>query len=122
MTAYASYEDCSASREACGSINSNRLVPVKERVTTRARALINRFNEKTVRCANRYRQAYSALLALDPNGNWKSRLQPLHDDDVKGPGKEDDEAEGTRQLSWIWLVERNGDAASAEEGEVTDSL
>jgi hypothetical protein len=93
-----------------------------QRVTMRACALINRLNEKTACCANRYCQAYSALLALDLNGNWKSRLQPLHDDDVKGPGKEDDEAEGTQQLSWIWLVERNGDAASVEEGEVTDSL
>ena len=79
-----------------------------QKVTTRARALINRFNEKTSRCANRYRQAYLALLSLDPNGNWKSRLQPLHDDDVKGLGKEDDKAEGTRQLTGFGWCSRMG--------------
>lgn len=95
-----------------------------QRSTTRARALISRFNEKTTRCAQRYRAARSALLALSPTGEWQKRLRELKDEDVKGPGKGDDEAEGTRELSWIWRVEHN--SAALEPGmslkfdEVTD--
>jgi hypothetical protein len=93
-----------------------------QRMSTHARTLIGRFKDKTTRCANRYRQAYEALLALDPNGTWKSQLQPLRDEDIKGLGKDVDEAEGTRELSWIWLVQRGGNAAEAAEGEIADSL
>jgi hypothetical protein len=93
-----------------------------QRTSTRARALINRFKDKTSRCASRYRRAYSSLLTLDPDGDWKVRLRHLEDNDIKAPGKDDDEAEGTRELSWIWLVQRNGEASSAAEGEITDSL
>ena len=41
-------------------------------------------------------------------GDWSSRLRPLLAEDIKGPHKEDDEAQGTRELSWIWLVENKG--------------
>jgi hypothetical protein len=58
---------------------------------------------------------------LDPGGDWKSRLHLLNDDDIKGPGKDEDEAEGTHELSWIWMVQWNGDAALAAEGDITDS-
>jgi hypothetical protein len=93
-----------------------------QKASTWARTLINRFKDKTARCANRYRQAYSALVSLDPHGDWKSWLRMLNDEDIKGLRKDNDEAEGTRQLSWIWLVQWTGDEASAQEGDITDSL
>jgi hypothetical protein len=76
-----------------------------QRTGTRSRALIARFEEKTQRCAERYRAARSALLVLDPDGDYKTRLRVLKDEDIKSPGKGDDEAEGTREISWIWRVE-----------------
>jgi hypothetical protein len=76
-----------------------------QRIGTRSRALISRFAEKTTRCAERYRAAYSALLALDPNGDWKNHLKVLKDEDIKTPGKGGDESENSRVLSWIWRAE-----------------
>ena len=75
-----------------------------QRASTRARTIITRFKNKISRCANRYRAARAALIALDPNGSWKSRLRNLETKDIKGPGKDPDEAEGTRAISWIWTV------------------
>lgn len=85
-----------------------------QRMATRSRALIKRFAEKTDRCAERYRASRSALLALNPDGDWQTRLRDLKDDDIKSPGKGDDEAEGTREISWIWRVEyRTASSVSA---------
>ena len=92
-----------------------------QRVTTQARVLINRFKEKTTRCAQRYRAAYAALLALDPNGEWRKWLKELKDEDIRGPGKGDDEAEGTRELSWIWLTGYNLESGvPVEFNKITD--
>ncbi|KAM6490236.1 hypothetical protein JOM56_014213 [Amanita muscaria] len=72
---------------------------------TRMRTLYNRFNLRTQRCADCYRVARSALLILDPNGRWQSCLKDLRDNDIRGPGK-DDNGSGNRRYepSWIWLV------------------
>jgi hypothetical protein len=75
-----------------------------QRANTRARSLISQFRSKVMRTANCYRAAYKALLVLDPNGEWITRLKELKDDDIKGPRRDEEEAEGTRQLSWIWLT------------------
>ncbi|KAM6492909.1 hypothetical protein JOM56_011043 [Amanita muscaria] len=56
---------------------------------TRMRTLFDRFNLRTQSCANCYRAAWKALRALDPDGSWRTRLQELHDRDVRGPGKDD---------------------------------
>jgi hypothetical protein len=74
---------------------------------TRMRTLYNRFNLRTQRCADCYRVARSALLILDPNGRWQSCLKDLRDNDIRGPGK-DDNGSGNRRYepSWIWLVPR----------------
>lgn len=77
-----------------------------QRAGTRARNLINRFQDKVFRCVKRYRVAHNALLALDPMGEWQTRLQQLKDEDIRAPGRGDNESEGNRQLSWIWLVAR----------------
>jgi hypothetical protein len=99
-------------------------VGASQRSSTRARNLIGRFKDKTSRCAERYRAAHSALLSLDPNGDWKNQLRVLKDEDIKGPGKGEDEAEGTRELSWIWRVARlsgvSGVSSREELGPLTD--
>jgi hypothetical protein len=91
-----------------------------QQAMTRTRSIINRFKEKTDRCADRYRAARSALLMLDPGGDWKSRLLELEKEHIKGPGRcEDDPSEGNRELSWIWLI-RRGDRADLAQDEPTD--
>jgi hypothetical protein len=94
-----------------------RQVGPSQRCGTRARTLIDRFKLKTAQCAARYRAAYAALVALDPGGHWSTYLRELQDGDIKGPGKGDDEAEGTRTLSWIWMVNRMSDTTSQEMSE-----
>jgi hypothetical protein len=92
-----------------------------QRTSTRARALISRFWDKIARCAERYRVARAALLVLDANGDWCTRLRPLEDQDIKAPRKDDDEAEGTRELSWIWRVERQTGLRALEENNLTEA-
>jgi hypothetical protein len=103
----------------------NTQVGASQRVSTRARSLIGRFKDKTSRCAERYRAAHSALLSLDPNGDWKNRLRILKDEDIKGPRRGEDEAEGTRELSWIWHVACqsgvSGVSSREELGPLTDA-
>ena len=75
---------------------------------TRMRALYNRFSFRTQRCAGEYRAARNALVTLDLGGSWESRLQVLKDTDIRGPGKDDDEAgNGCYEPSWIWLIPRS---------------
>lgn len=99
----------------------SKQVGASQKVSTRARSLIDRFNEKTMRCAERYRAARAALLTLDPTGSWQTRLQDLKKEHVRGPSRDPDEAEGTRELSWIWLVERQDDMSRGDEQEISDS-
>jgi len=76
-----------------------------QRAGTRAQTLITRFQEKINNCANRYRVARYRLAHLDPGGEWVGRLLELKPEHVKGPWRgEDDESEGRRELSWIWMV------------------
>lgn len=97
-----------------------------QKANTRVRTLFKRFNNKTVSAAERYRSARRALEVLDPDGDWKVRLQVLKPEDIRGPGREEidtrerrpDQAEKRREPSWIWLVPRSEtgpDATSAEE-------
>ena len=77
------------------------------RACTRMRTLYNRFNLRTQRCAGRYRAARDALVTLDPDGSWQSHLQVLKDNDIRGPGKDEDGVGNGRYTpSWIWLVPR----------------
>lgn len=69
---------------------------------TRARSQISRFKDKVTLAAQRYRAAHQALLALDPQGPWITRLHHLDDSHIRWPSKNPDEGEGTREISWIW--------------------
>ena len=77
---------------------------------------------KTKRSTHKYRVAYAALNALDPNGSWSSRLRALTDKDISGPGRDENtESSNSRyEPSWIWLVpsvntSRNVDEMGEEE-------
>src|SRR6266446_2200807 len=56
-----------------------------------------------------YHTAYVALQALNPSGTWSHRLKPLHDKDIRGPGKDPNDPTQSSQYepSWIWLVVQN---------------
>jgi hypothetical protein len=95
------------------------------RASTRMQTLYSRFNLRTQRCASRYRAARCALLAIDPDGLWQSRLKELKDADIRGPGKDDDGSGNSRfEPSWIWLVPRVLSAPDMEDSELAldDSL
>jgi hypothetical protein len=77
-----------------------------QRSATRASNLIKRFKDKISQCTERYRVAHSALLALDPMGEWRIHLQQLKDEHIRAPGRIDDESEGFREVPWIWRVTR----------------
>jgi hypothetical protein len=85
-----------------------------QKKNTRMRTLFKRFSNKTERVAERYRAARRALEVLDSGGAWQTRLQVLHPEDIRGPGREDidkhdrrpEMSEKRREQSWIWLVPR----------------
>lgn len=86
---------------------------------TRMRTLYNRFNLRTQRCAACYRAARSALLVLDPDGSWWSRLNNLKDADIRGPGRDDNgSGNGRFEPSWIWLVPRVHSAPDMGDSEI----
>ena len=97
-----------------------------QRMGARMRSLLNRFHDKTIRCAERYSAAYGALSTLDPNGHWTARLRFLdHKKDLRAPhrNEEDESRESRRELSWIWLVLREDGPPRAEAStdEINDS-
>ena len=82
-----------------------------QKSNTRTRSLMSRFHDKTIRAAERYSAAYKALLLIDLNGEWRTRLKYLdHNKDLRSPRHNDDDksCETTRELSWIWLVPCEG--------------
>jgi hypothetical protein len=67
----------------------------------------------------------SALLVLDLNRSWQSHLRDLKDNDICGPGK-DDNGSGNScfEPSWIWLVPHVHSAPNMGDSEqvLDDSL
>ncbi|KAI0047219.1 hypothetical protein FA95DRAFT_1465725, partial [Auriscalpium vulgare] len=90
---------------------------------TRVRSLFAQVGARTLRSAERYRDARQALTALDPGGDWSTRMHILRADDIRGPHREEDErSEGRHEVSWIWLAPRQGprddnDESTEEFGE-----
>lgn len=75
-----------------------------QRANTRARTMMTKISDKTQLFAERYRAARLALSRIDPDGEWSVTLLPLRSRDIRGPQRDDDdESEGRRELSWIWL-------------------
>ncbi|KAH9911955.1 uncharacterized protein BXZ73DRAFT_56696 [Epithele typhae] len=86
-----------------------------QRTTGRARSVYSAFQDKINHAAERYRAARHALLSLDPQGEWQTRFKDLQREDIRGPGRPDDNnqtGDGRYEISWIWLVPRvSGDIA-----------
>ena len=82
------------------------------RPNTQMLGTYSRIEHRLQRAANRYRVAYTALVALDPDGAWKERLKELKPTDLRGPGRDADNPEDAKTSngrfipSWIWLVPR----------------
>jgi hypothetical protein len=99
-------------------------VAPSQRAGTRMRSTIERFEQKANKCIERYRAAWNALLALDPGGDWSHRFLELRNEDIRGPGRDDNEdshlketakratGEGYREASWIWRNVAISDDAS----------
>jgi hypothetical protein len=96
-----------------------------QKSNTRARTLLSQLTAKT-KLFDRYRAARKALISLNPNGDWRRQLPPLRPEDIRGPTKQDDESEGRRELTWIWLIRttqlpaNDGDEFEIAEGTSTD--
>ena len=72
---------------------------------TKSRTAESGVNDRIKQTVHRYRLAYTALLALDPTGNWSKEYLELTDKDNRGPGKEVEErgvGDGRYTISWIW--------------------
>jgi hypothetical protein len=71
---------------------------------TRMIELYRRFNNKTMRAAEKYCVAWRALCVLDPDGPWSTHLKELKDLNISGPGKDPDDTSTTNSRykpSWI---------------------
>ncbi|KDR76587.1 hypothetical protein GALMADRAFT_67342 [Galerina marginata CBS 339.88] len=92
---------------------------------TRMLGSYSQIEHKLQRAANRYRVAYTALMALDPDGKWRECLKELKPTDLRGPGRDPENLEDSKTSngrftpSWIWLVPRppqeKGDDQTEEE-------
>ena len=97
-----------------------------QRMGMHTTTLLRRFRDKTHRAAERYTAAFDALSVLDPGGDWTIRLKRLdHSKDLRSPRRDPDEDpnENRRELSWIWLVQRDGGTSNnvATADEINDS-
>ena len=54
------------------------------------------FQTKLQHTANHYHVTYTALMALDPNGQWKEQLKELKPLDIRGLGRNPDNPEGAK--------------------------
>lgn len=88
-----------------------------QKAGTRSNVNISNFTAKLDSDAQRYRDVRTALLNLDPQGSWRSRLKSLHKDDVRAAQHDIDErekrrkkglGEGKRELSWIYRMKPEG--------------
>ncbi|EMD31700.1 hypothetical protein CERSUDRAFT_59656, partial [Gelatoporia subvermispora B] len=68
-----------------------------QKANTCSKTSVRAFTTKIKLAVYRYREARSALLALEPDGAWQAVFHELRDEDNRGPGHEEDEmSEGRR--------------------------
>lgn len=92
-----------------------------QRANTRARTMMTKISEKTQLFVERYRAARLALSRIDPDGAWSTTFLPLRTKDVRGPQRnDDDESEGRRKLSWIWLSPNVNHQVDSDDAEVAE--
>ena len=87
-----------------------------QKAQTKSRASESGVTLRVNRSVRRYLLAYTALLSLDPMGDWRKKYLELTDKDNRGPGKELHEqgvGDGYYAMSWIW----GGSFGSEAKGE-----
>ena len=99
-----------------------------QKAQTKSRAVEAGVTVRINRAARRYRLAYTALVSLDPTGDWRKEYLELTVDDNRGPGKELHEqgvGDGHYVMSWIWSSlgsEVQVGAGSAEGEGVNETI
>jgi hypothetical protein len=99
-----------------------------QKTQTKSRTVESGVTIRIHRAVRRYRLAYSALLSLDPTGDWRKEYLELTDKDNRGPGKELHEegvGDGRYTMSWIWggsLGSETQDGTDRSEKEVNESV
>ncbi|KAL1937896.1 hypothetical protein VTO73DRAFT_12789 [Trametes versicolor] len=94
------------------------------RANMRSRTVYSNFLRKQTCAADRYRSAYRALSSLDPDGTWRHTFRELLDSHLTGPGPvKKGPGEGSREVSWIWIVQRQENVDDPEEArQYNDSM
>lgn len=96
-----------------------------QKAATRIRNYYSGFRSKVKFAVRRYRAAYRALNAPDPEGPQMEKFKYLRDEDICGPGKDPEDTtgltkdrrgprEGYQSMSWIWRVPGSHDSAKPE--------
>ena len=99
-----------------------------QKTQTKSRTIESGVTVRINRTVRRYRLARSALLSLDPTGDWCNEYLELTDKDNRGPGKELYEkgvGDGRYMMSWIWGGSSAGEAQKGTdpaEGEVNETV
>ena len=76
-----------------------------QRTMTRSRGVWEGLEVRTTQVSARYRDARSALLRLHPSGEWVKFFEELKKEDIRGPGREEDDPSESRFItSWIWRL------------------
>jgi len=76
-----------------------------ERTRTRSRSVFDGLQMRIAQVCSRYRDARVALLRLHPSGGWTTFFKELKKEDIRGPGREQDEPSESRFIaSWIWIL------------------
>ena len=115
-------EDLRRCRRILTGVNEFRQYNVDgmgQRTEGKVRTVYSNFRDKQQCAAEQYRVARATLVALDPQGDWVTHFKELRQNDIRGPGQDDNMAlgEGYYEISWIWLVPRNGtDPSTAASG------
>lgn len=76
-----------------------------QRTTTRSQSVWDGLGARIAQVCSRYRDARTALLRLHPLGKSIAFFKELKKDDIRGPGREEDECSESRYIpSWIWML------------------
>lgn len=75
-----------------------------QRTMTRSQSVWEGLEARVAQVSARYRDARTALLRLHPSGGWVKFFKELKKEDIRGPGREEDETSESRFVpSWIWV-------------------
>lgn len=98
-----------------------------QRSNTRAQSALSSVDKKINDRAAQYQRAYSALLILDPDGNWRKKFQLLINNDLRVPLRDhhrsggSNNERGVRRTAKPPRKKKNGALAASGQGYRTES-